>query len=96
MIKFLIKYIAGIILMSVPLLSHSVEKTVPFATVDRPLPLFMIITENKNNPTSTIILGNPNLNMSCIFMTGKDFLLPTEADSLPAKQPSEEGPKLGV
>ena len=127
----LIKYIAGIILMSVPLLSHSVEKTVPFATVvpmqvlctkggpeylilelmekynevpaytmeitvDRPLPLFMIITENKNNPTSTIILGNPNLNMSCIFMTGKDFLLPTEADSLPAKQPSEEGPKLGV
>tara|TARA_R110002020_G_scaffold160496_7_gene344979 strand:- start:101 stop:487 length:387 start_codon:yes stop_codon:yes gene_type:complete len=65
-------------------------------TVDRPLPLFMIITENKNNPSSTIILGNPNLNMSCIFMTAKDALLATEAESLPAKQPSEEGPKLGV
>ena len=65
-------------------------------TVDRPLPLFMIITENKNNPSSTIILGNPNLNMSCIFMTAKDSLAPTEAKSLPAKQPSEEGPKLGV
>ena len=65
-------------------------------TVDRPLPLFMIITENKNNPSSTIILGNPNLNMSCIFMTAKDSLVPTEAKSLPAKQPSEEGPKLGV
>ena len=65
-------------------------------TVDRPLPLFMIITENKNNPSSTIILGNPNLNMSCIFMTAKDSLVPTEAKSLPAKQPSEAGPKLGV
>lgn len=66
-------------------------------TVDRPLPLFMIITENKNNPSSTIILGNPNLNMSCIFMTAKDALLPTEAESLPAKQPNpEEKPKLGV
>lgn len=66
-------------------------------TVDRPLPLFMIITENKNNPSSTIILGNPNLNMSCIFMTAKDALLPTEAKSLPAKQPNpEEKPKLGV
>ena len=65
-------------------------------SVDHPLPLAMIITENKNNPSSTIILGNPNLNMSCIFMTAKDSLTPTEAKSLPAKQPSEEGPKLGV
>ena len=66
-------------------------------TVDRPLPLFMIITENKNNPSSTIILGNPNLNMSCIFMTAKDALLATEAESLPAREPDpEEKPKLGV
>ena len=65
-------------------------------SVDRPLPLAMIITENKNNPTSTIILANPNLNMSCIFMTAKDTLLGTEAESLPAKQPEESGPKIGV
>ena len=64
-------------------------------TVDRPLPLYMIITENKNNPTSTIILGNPNLNMSCIFMTAKDTLLPTETKSLPAKTFDEEK-KLGI
>jgi len=64
-------------------------------SVDRPLPLFMIITENKNNPTSTIILGNPNLNMSCIFMTAKDTLLSTEAESLPAKIFDEEK-KLGI
>ena len=66
-------------------------------TVDRPLPLAMIITENKNNPTSTVILANPNLGISCIFMTAKDALMATEAQSLPAKQPDpEEQPKLGV
>ena len=66
-------------------------------TVDRPLPLFMIITENKNNPSSTVILGNPNLNVSCVFMTAKDTLIPTESESLPAKEPDpEEQPKLGV
>lgn len=64
-------------------------------SVDRPLPLFMIITENKNNPSSTIILGNPNLNISCIFMTSKDSLLATEAESLPAKTFDEEK-KLGI
>ena len=65
-------------------------------SVDHPLPLAMIITENKNNPSSTIILANPNLDMSCIFMTSKDSLLATEAESLPAKQPSDEDSKLGV
>ena len=65
-------------------------------SVDHPLPLAMIITENKNNPSSTVILANPNLDMSCIFMTAKDSLLATEAKSLPAKQPSDEDSKLGV
>ena len=65
-------------------------------SVDHPLPLAMIITENKNNPSSTVLLANPNLGMSCIFMTAKDSLLATEAESLPAKQPSDEDSKLGV
>ena len=65
-------------------------------SVDRPMPIAMIITENKNNPSSTVILANPNLGVSCIFMTAKDSLLATEAESLPAKQPSEEGPKIGT
>lgn len=65
-------------------------------SVDHPLPLAMIITENKNNPSSTVILANPNLGVSCIFMTAKDSLLATEAKSLPAKQPSDEDSKLGV
>ncbi len=65
-------------------------------SVDHPLPLAMIITENKNNPSSTVILANPNLGVSCIFMTSKDSLLATEAKSLPAKQPEEKGPKVGT
>ena len=65
-------------------------------SVDHPLPLAMIITENKNNPSSTVLLANPNLGVSCIFMTAKDSLLATEAESLPAKQPSDEDSKLGV
>ena len=65
-------------------------------SVDHPLPLGMIITENKNNPSSTVILANPNLGVSCIFMTSKDSLLATEAKSLPAKQPEEKGPKVGT
>ena len=64
-------------------------------SVDKPIPLMMIITENKNNPTSTVIMVNPNLSVSCIFMTGKDALRPTEAESLPAKTFDEEM-KLGV
>ena len=65
-------------------------------SVDHPLPLAMIITENKNNPSSTVLLANPNLGVSCIFMTAKDSLLATEAKSLPAKQPSDKDSKLGV
>ena len=65
-------------------------------SVDHPLPLAMIITEHKNNPSSTVLLANPNLGVSCIFMTAKDSLLATEAKSLPAKQPSDEDSKLGV
>ena len=65
-------------------------------SVDHPLPLAMIITENKNNPSSTVLLANPNLGVSCIFMPAKDSLLATAAKSLPAKQPSDEDSKLGV
>ena len=65
-------------------------------SVAHPLPLAMIITENKNNPSSTVLLANPNLGVSCIFMTAKDSLLATEAKSLPAKQPSDADSKLRV
>ena len=52
----------------------------------------MYITENKNNPTSTILLHNQNVNKTCIFWSAKDYLRTLEVESLPAKMPiSGEG-----
>ena len=50
----------------------------------------MYITENKNNPSSTIILHNQNANKSCIFWSAKDILKTIEAESLPAKNPESK------
>ena len=61
-------------------------------SVASPLPVVMILTENKNNPSSTVLLVNANLNMSCVFFTSKDHLKDNGADTdLPPKQPLEEG-----
>ena len=52
----------------------------------------MYITENKNNPTSTILLHNQNVNKTCIFWSARDYLRTLEVESLPAKMPiSGEG-----
>jgi hypothetical protein len=59
-------------------------------STDKAIPLTMIIAENKNNPTSTVIMVNPNLDISCVFMTSKDTLRSTNAESLPAKMADEE------
>ena len=65
-------------------------------SVDSPLPIQMIVTENKSNPSSTVLMVNGNLNMSCVFFTSKDHLKDNGADTdLPPKQPLEEG-KLDV
>ena len=53
----------------------------------------MYITENKNNPSSTILLHNQNVNKTCIFWSAKDALRTLETESLPAKSP--EG-KIGA
>ena len=68
--------------------------------VDSPSPIGMIITQNSNNNSgevsTTMILTNPNLNMSCIFFTGKS-LRDTGADAdVPAKEPVSEGGKIDV
>ena len=47
----------------------------------------MYITENKNNPSSTVLLHNQNVNKTCIFWSAKDYLKTIEAESLPAKTP---------
>ena len=52
----------------------------------RPESLTMIIMENKNNPSATVLLVNPNLDVTCIFFTADDYLHKSEAQDLPAKQ----------
>ena len=50
----------------------------------------MYITENKNNPSSTVLLHNQNVNKTCIFWSAKDYLRTIETESLPAKQPVKQ------
>ena len=49
----------------------------------------MYITENKNNPSSTVLLHNQNVNKTCIFWSAKDALRTIETESLPAKTPAK-------
>ena len=53
----------------------------------------MYITENKNNPSSTVLLHNQGVNKTCIFWSARDYIRTIETESLPAKTP--EG-KTGV
>jgi hypothetical protein len=47
----------------------------------------MYITENKNNPSSTVLLHNQNVDKTCIFWSAKDYIRTLETESLPAKTP---------
>ena len=50
----------------------------------------MYITENKNNPSSSLLLHNRKVNQTCIFWTAEDTLKTIETESLPAKKPEED------
>ena len=52
------------------------------------LKIQMYITENRNNPTSTVLLHNQGVNKTCIFWSARDYLRTIETESLPAKSPS--------
>jgi hypothetical protein len=49
----------------------------------------MYITENKNNPSSTVLLHNQNVDKTCIFWSAKDYIRTLETESLPAKKPTD-------
>ena len=49
----------------------------------------MYITENKNNPTSTVLLHNQSVDKTCIFWSARDYLRTLEVESLPAKMPED-------
>ena len=73
------------------------EKPVHALDVSTPtgLNIQMYITENKNNPSSTVLMHNqsPGVAKTCIFWSANDYLRTLETESLPAKTP--EG-KLGA
>jgi len=50
----------------------------------------MYITENRNNPSSSLLLHNRTVNQTCIFWTAEDTLKTIETESLPAKKPEEK------
>ena len=53
------------------------------------LSIHMYITENENNPSSTILLHNQSINKTCIFWSARDYLRTLETESLPAKMPED-------
>jgi len=59
-------------------------------STDSGLNIQMYITENKNNPSSTVLLHNQNVNKTCIFWSAKDTIRTIETESLPAKNPEEK------
>jgi hypothetical protein len=66
------------------------EKPVYGLDVSTPsgLNIQMYITENRNNPSSTILMHNQSVNKTCIFWSANDYMRTIETESLPAKSPS--------
>ena len=73
------------------------EKPVHALDVSTPtgLNIQMYVTENKNNPSSTVLMHNQSsgVDKTCIFWSANDYLRTLETESLPAKTP--EG-KIGA
>ena len=65
------------------------EKPVHAMDISTPsgLNIQMYITENRNNPSSTVLLHNHNINKTCIFWSANDYVRTIETESLPAKLP---------
>ena len=74
------------------LLDNYNEKPVHAMDISTPsgLNIQMYITENKNNPSSTVLLHNHNVDKTCIFWTAKDYIRTIETESLPAKTPADK------
>ena len=70
------------------------EKPVHALDVSTPtgLNIQMYVTENKNNPSSTVLMHNqsPGVDKTCIFWSANDYLRTLETESLPAKSPEEK------
>lgn len=54
------------------------------------LKIQMYITENRNNPSSTVLMHNYNINKTCVFWSANDYMRTIETESLPAKIPGDK------
>ena len=54
------------------------------------IPIQMYITENRNNPSSSVFLYSKKAGQTCIFWTAEDYLRTIETESLPAKSPEDK------
>ena len=54
------------------------------------LKIQMYITENRNNPSSTVLMHNHNINKTCVFWSANDYMRTIETESLPAKIPGDK------
>ena len=75
--------------------TNEIPKYMMELSVQGPERLIMIIMENKNNPSSTVLMVNQHLDVTCIFFTANDYLHKSEQEDMPAKK-IEKDDKISI
>ena len=75
--------------------ANEIPKYMMELSVQGPERLIMIITENKNNPSATVLMVNQHLDVTCIFFTANDYLHESEQEDMPAKK-IEKDDKISI
>ena len=75
--------------------ANEIPKYMMELSVQGPERLIMIITENKNNPSATVLMVNQHLDVTCIFFTANDYLHKSEQEDMPAKK-IEKDDKISI
>ena len=76
-------------------LTNEIPKYMMELSVQGPERLIMIIMENKNNPSATVLMVNQHLDVTCIFFTANDYLHKSEQEDMPAKK-IEKDDKISI
>ena len=75
--------------------TNEIPKYMMELSVQGPERLIMIIMENKNNPSATVLMVNQHLDVTCIFFTANDYLHKSEQEDMPAKK-IEKDDKISI
>ena len=75
--------------------TNEIPKYMMELSVQGPERLIMIIMENKNNPSATVLMVNQHLEVTCIFFTANDYLHKSEQEDMPAKK-IEKDDKISI